>query len=168
MTKQGAFTVELVVRLLDTATRATANTAHPNAAFLLQNKDGDPYNTVPFHRRWSGSRPIRLEPIAHNVQDAESSSSSGSDATRDAYVTLLIHIQDDLAEEGVAAEFKQVLESISLRPGFTAKVLFKLTTSSTLLLLAVPIPILECLERIQVSFMPVTFAPEFRTSNILS
>jgi len=146
LSSQRPFTIEALIHLLDTATKRTARKSMPASnstsisTFVLKNAKGNPYHTVPFPRRWSGLRPIHLEPVISVPTSGPSTTRSCYD--REGFMALLIHLEESPSD---ATDFIESIESLSVRPGFNAKVLFQLRSSSTLVLLAFPSPIWECM-----------------------
>lgn len=143
----GPFTVESLIRNLDTvhysAIRNARNFSMKSDVKPIKNEFGRPYHTAAFHRRCLGTKPIKLEP--HNTESSKeiTYTTTPDGLVGEAFIAVLIHLSEDPSSSEIE-DFSKDIESLCVRPGYTAKVILRLKSSSTLMLVALPSPIWEC------------------------
>ena len=139
---QGRFTVEDWLGSLDSVHRYSK--ANPILALKKQSRKAvrnqveDAYHTAPVHRHWMRSTSIRLEPkrvaIPINLKCPLSPEPSGPP---ECFVAIVVHLSEDFNPTEIG-KFRQMIESLPVKWGFTAKVLFQLELESTLAMVAIP------------------------------
>ena len=148
---KGPFTIESLIRSLDIVAekpskkRKTRDFESP-ASSPLKNESDQPYHTVPFHRRISGTVPIKLHPKSKSNSEVTLPPSSEFDGEPvEGFIAFLVHLVTDPSSQATD-DFLTALEALSARPGFNARVVFKYRTSSSIVVIALPSPIAECLK----------------------
>jgi hypothetical protein len=104
--------------------------------------DGRSYHLVPHVQPLLGSAPIILEPVQASAPPP--ATSGPSHRSREVYIAVVFHVAEDPSSQELQ-DLRVAMDSFSIGPGFTAKVLCQLKSSSTLLLVALPSPIYDCL-----------------------
>ena len=153
LAKRGPFTMNCLLRALhktksDTSEIDSTNLSHGSDSTTSQtpifvDKKGRPYHTVPHLQPLLGSKPITLEPVS-NSSTGNSNLTGTSQTDRNVYVAVVFHVVENPSTQELQ-DLVAAMESFSVRPGFHAKVLCQLKSSSTLLLVAVPSLIYDCL-----------------------
>ena len=155
LSEKGPFTMqELVCRILeapcaleDTSPGSDNSISCPSVSRdSIVNILKEPYLTTPIaYPLVFGTGPIKLEPIPVSSPTTSTSSSASLASPRDKYVAIVMHITDDPSDESFQTLIK-VINTLSTSSGLTAKLITPLKSSSTILLVALPFSIYECLE----------------------
>jgi hypothetical protein len=110
----------------------------------IYNEDGRIYSRVPFYQKREGSESIKLHPIQAMSKKVVTPPTTGL-WKGEVLIGIIIHVTEDPSSSEVELLTKHIHERLSVRPGFTATVLKKIQSDSTLILAAIPSPIYECL-----------------------